>query len=79
MEQKLMLQLEQLGLLFGYPEDASHQAPLEADTDVLYKNVLQSLVDDGATEETIDELFQADIETYAQQVEAILAAHTVGA
>ena len=79
MEEKLMRQLEQLGLLFGYPEEVSHQAPLEADTDALYKGALQSLVDDGATGETIDELFQADIETYTQQVEAILAAHTVGA
>tara|TARA_R100000458_G_C8129144_1_gene144911 strand:+ start:239 stop:499 length:261 start_codon:yes stop_codon:yes gene_type:complete len=79
MEDKLMRQLEGLGLMFGYPEDPDYQAPLESDTDVFYKNVLQSLIDDGATEDTIDELFQSDIETYAQQAEAILDAHTVGA
>tara|TARA_R100000353_G_scaffold28972_1_gene24115 strand:+ start:4582 stop:4842 length:261 start_codon:yes stop_codon:yes gene_type:complete len=78
MEEKLMRQLEQLGLLFGYPQEAEHQAPLEADTDELYQNVLQSLVEAGATEETVDDLFQADIEEYTQQVDAVLAAHTVG-
>ena len=78
MEEKLMRQLEQLGLLFGYPQEADHQAPLEADTDALYQNVLQSLVEAGATEETVDDLFQADIEEHTQQVEAVLAAHTVG-
>jgi len=78
MEEKLMRQLEQLGLLFGYPQEAEHQAPLEADTDELYQNVLQSLVESGATEETVDDLFQADIEEYTQQVDAVLAAHTVG-
>lgn len=65
MEEKLMRQLEQLGLLFGYPQKAAHQAPLEADTDALYQNVLQSLVEAGATEETVDDLFQADIEVHA--------------
>jgi len=79
MEEKLKSQLEQLGLLFGYPQDAEHQAPLETDTDALYQNILQSLIDEGATEETIDDLFQDGIEEYTQQVEALLDAHTVGA
>jgi predicted metalloendopeptidase len=77
MELLLIQKLEELGLMFGYPDEAPDRTPLEVDTDTLYSNILQSLTDAGATEETFDEVFDADADEYAAQVDALISANSV--
>ncbi len=43
MELLLIQKLEELGLMFGYPDEAPDRTPLEVDTDTLYSNILQSI------------------------------------
>ncbi len=77
MEPLLIQRLEELGLMFGYPDEASDRTPLEVDIDTLYSNILQSLTDAGVTEETFDEAFDADADEYAAQAGAIISANSV--
>jgi len=78
MEEKLMLLLGSLGLMFGYPDDADARSPLDVDTDAALQSILQDLTSQGATEDTIEELFQQSIDSYTSQVNAVISAHSVG-
>jgi len=78
MDEMLKHKLEELGLMFGYPDAEAERTPLDVDTDAVYLSVLQSVTDAGATVETLDDVFEAGRDGYEAQASAVVAAHSVG-
>ncbi len=78
MDEMLKHKLEELGLIFGYPDDEGSRAPLDVDTDAVFLSVLQSVTEAGATLETLDDVFEAGRDGYAAQASAVVETHSVG-
>ena len=76
MEAKLIEKLEELGLLFGFSEDAEHQAPIETDTAALLDQLLQDF--DGVGESGFEAAWVAVKDDVEGQVADIFAKYMVG-